>query len=294
MARTKGARTRQFKDHAGNPYTVVHYASTQDSPICKLSVHLYTLSNLNPNPGSLGRSLLDSDTFVFSLDAMDWSPRVDVYAPQPSIDACIEHHRREKEYRARARDEFRRKVATDAASAAGEAEDGNGDAAQQALLNLGGKEPLPHIVPTWCVSAAFWDRHRCMFQERYRSFILVVPEECSTWEDVEEKGLWLVKFDQDVSPAMEVDAADGAASKDEADWVHVKSRNWGPPVSIERVSVVEDSEIDEDDQDEPMASLLDKWTGLTVVFSDCTYRSVHCEGCYKANGRLHEGCEVER
>lgn len=287
MARTKGAKSRQFTDHAGNQYTVIQSAMAQDSPICKLSVHLYTLSTLSPSPEFVGRSLLRSDTFVSSVDVMGLSPRVDVYAPQPSIKACIEHHRAEKAYRARAKDEFRRKVAADAtaaAAAAGEAEDG--EAAQQALRKLGGKEPLPHIVPTWCVSAAFWDKDRHRFQERYRSFILVVPDDCSTWEEVEEKGLWLVKFDQDVSPAMEVDAAGDAASKYEADGVRVNRRDCGPPVSIKRVSVVEDSD--------PRASLRDEWTELTGVFNDCTYRSVHCEGCFEANGRPHGDCGVER
>lgn len=255
----------------------------QNSPICKLSAHLYTLSELSPNPESIGRSLLRSDTFVFSVDAMNLSPRVDVYSPQPSIEACIEHHRAEKAYRASSKDDFRRKVAADAAAAAGEVEDG--ETAQQALLKLGGREPLPHIVPTWCVSAAFWNKDRHRFQERYRSFIMVVPEECSTWVDVEEKGLWLVKFDQDVSPAMEIDAGDGAASNDETDWVQMKSRNWGPPVSIEKVSVVGSGT--------GQASLLEEWTRLAGVFRDCTYRSVYCKGCDEANGRPHN-CEIER
>ncbi|KAH6866165.1 hypothetical protein B0T10DRAFT_569677 [Thelonectria olida] len=46
------------------------------------------------------------------------------------------------------------------------------------------REPLPHIVPTWCSSEKYW-------------------EGCLSWEDVIEKGLLQVGLDLDVTPTME-------------------------------------------------------------------------------------------
>jgi hypothetical protein len=78
--------------------------------------------------------------------------------------------------------------------------------AQEVLLTkVRGKEPLPHIIPTWFPSEKFLRDYDT--GGRHRSWILVLPEECRTWEDVEEKGLLSVKFDLDVTPMMEIYAA---------------------------------------------------------------------------------------
>ncbi|KAF9887643.1 hypothetical protein FE257_009736 [Aspergillus nanangensis] len=301
MARTKQTARKpcqytprqiyQFPDHTGQTYTVVDPSGCD--AITKLSVHLYSLGPLTVSSEDVGELLLRSRPFTDWGNARNKWPRVDVYPPLASIEACIEHHQREKVHRQNAKLELHRQVA----ASAGE----DGDDAQEAVAKLRGREPLPHIVPTWCCSGKFWvDRYTSM--QRYRSFILVVPEDCASWGDVERTGLWVVKFDQDVTDEMQL-SVDDARLLDESDsggpeeWVVAHKRAFGPPVCIQRLMLSQTELIesrgggyDHDFFNLP-STLMDEWIHLTQVFWDCTYSKPCCDGCDE--GERHDDCELD-
>lgn len=298
-----------FIDHAGRSYTVVGGTRRPSSAICKLSIHLYCLGGLDPSPHAIGKSLLSSRAIAGAGNMNNYWPRIDVYAPLSSIEECMEHHRHEKIYRRKVLDDFHKSVASAAivaATAAGGDEDDAAEAAEEAVRNLRGKQPLPHIVPTWCCSPAFWTEYRSMYQKRYRSFILVVPEDCKSWADILEKGLFCVYFDQEVTPAMETDMYDEPDDEnllqDGAEWVWVDKINNGPPVRIQRVSVdndggrnffrLDNAEENGSSQDRNFnGTLHDEWYALAVGLNDCTYRTPVCHAC--DSDEPHKNCEIE-
>ncbi|KAL4895474.1 hypothetical protein BDV59DRAFT_155814 [Aspergillus ambiguus] len=277
-------QTHQFNDHAGNEYTVVDPFASGISPphvITKLSIHLYSLEPLLPNAEVIGRELLYSSDIVDWGNARNWWPRVDVYAPLESIEACIEHHRREKAYRKEAKEEMHRAVAAGAPSE----EEG-----QAAVAKLRGKEPLPHIVPTWCPRNGV-PLLRYLAHSSYRSFVLVVPRGSSTWDDIKERGLWMVEFDRNMPRAHEIKEEliyedVEALTENDKKPVAVDNAPRGPPVNIERLWV--DSRHAEPDS---VTTLEQKWMEYVLALWDCTYRPVECEGC--EDDLLEHDCEVE-
>ncbi|RHZ67335.1 uncharacterized protein CDV56_108085 [Aspergillus thermomutatus] len=298
MARTKQVafirrynhKSPVFLDHCGNSYTVV--GATPDScsnpsTIIKLSIHLYTLSALTEPPEEIGSKLLSSHGITGSGNLHDYWPRVDVYSPLGSIEECMEHHRAEKIYRNKAVEEMHREARASA---------DNEEGAEEAVRSLRGKQPLPHIVPSWACTERFWNQYSYGHGWRYRSFILVVPEDCRCWDDVEEKGLWIVCFDQDVTPAMETHMWDCQRDEDlEIDngegWVEVERIEYGPPVLIKRVSLCrEDQQPGGRGNSTITSTLYDMWNQITRVLNDCTYRHPLCYGC--AEDAPHE-CELE-
>ncbi|KAL1871482.1 hypothetical protein Plec18167_007042 [Paecilomyces lecythidis] len=303
----------QFNDHAGRPYTVVGGTRPPSSAICKLSIHLYCLNDLIPSPYDVAKNLLQSTDITDAGNMRNWWPRIDVYAPLGSIDECIRHHQREKIYRRQAVEDLHRGVASAAevaARAAGMDEEDVAEAAQEAVRSLRGKEPLPHIVPTWCCASQFWREYNYPYDMRYRSFILVVPEECRSWEDILQNGLFFVRFDQDVTLAVETDVYeepdDEGVLGDGVNWMWVDKIEYGPPVSINRVSVDKDrvshfTALEGRLEDESArnrkfqkfhGTLLDSWYHLhAYALNDCTYRSPFCDSCWE--GVSHENCEIE-
>ncbi|PWY65682.1 hypothetical protein BO94DRAFT_504690 [Aspergillus sclerotioniger CBS 115572] len=271
----------QYPDHTGKVYTVVDgpvTGCTSTTPaIRKLSIHLYSLSPLSPSPETVGRDLLSSDGIQGWGNARNHWPRVDVYPPMGSIEACIEHHRREKVFRAERKREMVREVADSAAKAF--AKDCGDDevrdeeeAVQEAIAMLRGKEPLPHIVPTWCCAVRFWGPYD--YRTRYRSFILVVPEGCSTWEDIKKMGLWVVNFDLDWGPTMDTEMEDWEPEWDEGALI-VEKTGW---VWVEKRPAFK-------------TSLYHVWSDLTSSLWDCTYRIRVCDRC--EDQVPHEDCEGE-
>ncbi|GFF30865.1 hypothetical protein IFM61606_10604 [Aspergillus udagawae] len=124
-------------------------------------------------------------------------------------------------------------------------------------------------------------------EAQYRSFVLVVPEDCRCWDDVEEKGLWIICFDQDVTPAMETHMWDCVQEEDleinnEEGWVEVERVKYGPPVLIKRVSICrEDQEPSERDnstitEDAPHECELD----MDNHFFD---KDAQCVACQRAS-----------
>jgi hypothetical protein len=87
-------RTRTFEDHTGNPAN-----SLVISPVgldCHLvSLQVYPLGALS-DPLAIANSLLEYELGEAYGDKI---PRVDIYTPQPSLEACILHQRAEKEHR---------------------------------------------------------------------------------------------------------------------------------------------------------------------------------------------------
>ncbi|PWY82131.1 hypothetical protein BO70DRAFT_429196 [Aspergillus heteromorphus CBS 117.55] len=212
--------THQFHDHTNTPYTVVDGPPTSchdTSVIRKLGIQLYTLSGFTVTAEEIGRKLLASHAISGWGNARNYWPRVDVYStPMGRVGGCVEHHRLEKEFRARVKREMVEAV---------------GEEDVRAIAKLRGKEPLPHIVPTWCAAAKYWTE-RDLCRSRYRSWVLVVPEGCGCWEDVLGKGLWVVKFDLDVSPAMETVMEDWPVEWEEdglegKGWVFVEKNEVG-------------------------------------------------------------------
>lgn len=300
----------QFNDHAGRPYTVVGGTRPPSSAICKLSIHLYCLNDLIPGPYDIAKNLLQSTDITDASDRSNHYPRIDVYAPLGSIDECMRHHQGEKIYRRKAVDDLHREVASAAevaARAAGMDEEDVAEAAQEAVRNLRGKEPLPHIVPTWCRASQFWREYYWPCDMRYRSFILVVPEECRSWEDIIQHGLFFVLFDQDVTPAVETyvyeEPDDEDIPEDGVKWMWVEKIEYGPPVRIDRVSVDQDRISDftgleshlEDASTRDRkfhGTLLDSWYHLHgYALNDCTYGIPFCDSCWE--GVSHENCEIE-
>ncbi|GAQ05450.1 hypothetical protein ALT_2771 [Aspergillus lentulus] len=282
MARTKQVafgrrynhKPKVFRDHGGNSYTVVGgtpSSCSNPSTITKLSIHLYTLSELKETPEELGSKLLGS---------------YDVYSPLGSIEECMDHHRAEKIYRKHALEEMHREARATA---------DNEEDAEEAVRKLRGKQPLPHIVPTWACTERFWTQYSYGHDWRYRSFVLVVPEGCRCWDDVEEKGLWVVCFDQDVTPAMETHMWDCVREEDwQVDngegWVEIERVEYGPPVRIERVSVCREDQECGQRNSIITGSLYDMWSRIIRVLNDCTYRHPVCYGC--AQDAPHE-CELD-
>ncbi|KAK0623760.1 hypothetical protein B0T14DRAFT_565084 [Immersiella caudata] len=86
--------TRTFPDHAGNPVTS-HVISTVGLECHLVSLQVYPLGPL-VDPLAIANGLLGPEL----SDAYgDKFPRVDIYSPQPSLEACMAHQRAEKEHR---------------------------------------------------------------------------------------------------------------------------------------------------------------------------------------------------
>ncbi|KAF5966632.1 hypothetical protein FBULB1_11551 [Fusarium bulbicola] len=182
----------EFKDHAGRHYDVVASRAGPNAAIVKLSIQLYCLGKPKFNPHGMGSSLLHSDAVMGWGNARNHWPRIDVYTGFDTVDECIEHHRREKAFRKEAIKKMKDEVVMGLSEA---------EAKEKLATEIQGKEPLPHIVPSWCESARFVE-NRWWDGDRYRSWIFIIPTERSSWEDVIDHGLLQVKFDLDVSPAM--------------------------------------------------------------------------------------------
>ncbi|KAH6981277.1 hypothetical protein BKA56DRAFT_617071 [Ilyonectria sp. MPI-CAGE-AT-0026] len=303
--RNMSARYSHFEDHAGQTYTVVRGGGLSEN-IAKLGIQLYCLGSPHPSPEALGNSFLNCDAIEGWGNARNRWPRVDVHSNFSSIEECVDHHRREKAYRMQAIQDMRE------SAVAGLSE----EAANEKLINeIRGKEPLPHIVPTWCPSAKFWTQYN--YASRYRSWILVLPEGCLSWEDVIEKGIYQVSFDLDITPAMETEMYDCDIEEDtlldceKHGWVEVEKSGLEKcqPVQTRLLCARERPRdaflgLEEVDDIDRIREALDGWktpgheSTLSSAWQDavsglwdCTYRQPSCDGCYE--GEPHDLCEVE-
>ncbi|KAF4221931.1 hypothetical protein CNMCM6805_005369 [Aspergillus fumigatiaffinis] len=220
MARTKQVaigrrynhKPKVFRDHRGNSYTVVGgtpSSCSNPSTIIKLSIHLYTPSELNETPEELGSKLLGSHGITDWESTQLLAPCRRV-SPLGTIEECMEHHRAEKIDGKQDLERMHR----DAKASADNEED-----AEEAVRKLRGKQPLPHNVPTWACTERFWTRYSYGHDWRYR-----------------------ICFDQDVTPAMETHVWDRVQEEDleignGEGWVDIERVEYGPPVLIKRVSV---------------------------------------------------------
>ncbi|EAW11057.1 uncharacterized protein ACLA_066930 [Aspergillus clavatus NRRL 1] len=185
MARIRQFTPKEFLDHAGRPYTVIGgtpSSCSNPSTVIELGIHIYTLSNLTEAAQTVSTAFLTGFAMSQCGNLSNYWPRVDVYSKLGSIDECIEHHRAEKVYRKKALKEMHQEIAAVTKSE---------DDAEEAVRALRGKQPLPHIVPSWACTERFWNEVSMGSWWRYRGFILVIPEECQSWNDVLEKGLWM-------------------------------------------------------------------------------------------------------
>lgn len=294
-----------FPDHAGRNYTVVSNQYFQPRSLSKLGIQLYTLGDPAPSPEALGHAFLSSDAIAGWGNARNYWPRVDVFTRFTSVEACVEHHRREKTHRRAAVEEFRRAAVVGL----------DGDAAREKLEDeVRGREPLPHIVPTWAPTERFW--HEYSFGRRYRSWILVVPEDRHAWGDIVEKGLLLVSFDLDVTPAMMTISWDCDVEEDSAlegetyGWVDVEKSGYErcEPVETRLLCVRAEPNrgfgVKPDPTPEEIhemfygwqtpgnqGRLFSFWVEMTGVLWDCTYRRERCDDCDV--GEDHEWCANE-
>ncbi|KAJ3523422.1 hypothetical protein NM208_g12458 [Fusarium decemcellulare] len=298
-----GATHRQFQDHAGRPYTVVAGFPGPQHIVVKLGIQLYFLGSPSPSPEAFGDKFLNSDAISGWGNACNYWPRVDVYTGFGSVEECIEHHHREKAFRKRAIEEMRRDAVV------GLSEE---DAAEKLATEVQGKEPLPHIVPSWCPSERFWTSY-CS-DDRYRSWILVVPEDRHSWEDVIEKGLLQVRFDLDVTPLMETEMEDEfeecTLEKEKYGWVYVDRSGLEQlkPVQCRLLCAREqprdlriEPNLSPEKPREAMFgwrtpgskdSLRQAWSRATLALWDCTYRKEYCEDCNE--GEPHNWCPTDR
>ena len=302
----KSSTVVHFQDHSGRTYAVVNGHRDSSPGIFKLGIQLYCLGSPSASPEALGAKFLSCPAISGWGNARNWWPRVDVYTNFGSIEECVEHHRREKAFRKAAVEDMRRNAV------AGLSEE---VAYEKLISEVRGKEPLPHIVPSWCPSAKFWNDYE--LRSRYRSWVLIIPEGCISWDDVVEKGLLQVRFDLDITPAMETQMLDLDMEEDtllegeKHGWVDVENTGIEKSEPIHRrVLCVREQpqniflrpeEMDELERiNEVMHgwktpghdSTLDQaWTDATMNLWDCTYRPVVCEGCIEND--LHTSCEVE-
>ncbi|KAF5022463.1 hypothetical protein F66182_5499 [Fusarium sp. NRRL 66182] len=282
-----------FKDHAGRRYNLVakSYNENTHRTIIKLSIQLYCLGTPKFSAHDIGKSLLCSKAVE---NWSNYKPRVDVYTGFSDVEACIEHHRREKAFRRQAVKTFRQEAV------AGLSEEA---AAEKLVTEIKGREPLPHIIPTWCASSKS-DWWRSM--DRYRSWILVIPETRSSWEDVIDNGLLQVKFDLDATPEMftedEDDYEESSLSKD--GWVYV---DWtgiekAKPVEISLLCLREERRKPRDFGYSPeiieptpgsRGRFCDVWANATLnLWWDCAYVIESCDDCDE--DVPHEWCEADR
>lgn len=88
-------QSRRFPDHSGNPVTsVVHGADRVDC--YKVGLQLYPLAPLKDSPEKIGDGFTKLD---FGGNAHNKWPRVDIYSPQDSIEACMRHQLLERKHR---------------------------------------------------------------------------------------------------------------------------------------------------------------------------------------------------
>lgn len=179
----KSSTTVHFQDHSGRLYTVVDGHRGSSPGIFKLGIQLYCLGSPSPSPEALGDKFLSCPAIRNWGNARNWWPRVDVYTNFGSVEECVEHHHREKSFRKAAVEDMRRNAV------AGLSEE---VAYEKLISEVRGKEPLPHIVPSWCPSAKFWSGYNLW--SRYRSWVLVIPNGCISWDDVVERGLFQVSL----------------------------------------------------------------------------------------------------
>ncbi|KAF4960131.1 hypothetical protein FGADI_1149 [Fusarium gaditjirri] len=182
--------------------------------IVKLSIQLYCLGEPEFDPHDMGSSLLFSDTIEGWGNAHNHWPQVDVYTGFDSVEECMEHHRREKAFRKEAIRKMKNKAVTGLPEA---------EAKEKLAMETRGKEPLPHIVPSWSESARFVE-DRWSVGDGYKSWIFVIPAERSSWDDVIGNGLLQVKFDLDTSPTVSYSESptSGLAPEGGDSWVLVE------------------------------------------------------------------------
>ncbi|KAF4978615.1 hypothetical protein FZEAL_5018 [Fusarium zealandicum] len=290
-------------DHAGHDYAVVNDSSSPYNSIIKLGIQIYCLGSPKAGPEELRYSFLNSETIGDWGDASHYRPHVDVYTEFGTVEACIEHHHREKVFRK----EAVRQMRQDAVKGLSEEK-----AAEKLITEIGGKEPLPHIVPYWCPSEKFW--REGYYEERYRSWILVIPEDRSSWEEVEERGLLQVKFDLDVTPMMETEMEDnyeecGLATEKDG-WVYVGRSGYEKCKPVDCILLCARKEPKDHHVDPSLSPrsfakahvswhtlgserrFFDAWSDATQSLRpDCVYRRQACYEC--DHDEPHDRCADE-
>jgi hypothetical protein len=306
LPKAKDSTPVHLQDHAGRPYTVVDGHRDSSPGIFKLGIQLYCLGNPKPSPAVLGDKFLSCKAISGWGNARNWWPRVDVHTDFDSVEECVEHHRREKAFRKAAVEEMRRNVVEGLSEEA---------AYEKLKSEVRGSEPLPHIVPSWCPSAKFWND--CNFGSRYRSWVLIMLKGCTSWDDVIENGLLHVSFDLDITPAMETKTLDLDMEEDtllegdEQGWVEVEKTGIekSDPVDC-RLLCVREQPADVFLRPEDVENLdrinevfhgwktpghystLDRaWRDATSNLRDCTYRKAVCDACMEDED--HTACEME-
>lgn len=298
--RTLYTYAHHFSDHAGGNYTAVHTATSPHATPPKLGVQVYHLGDPKSTT-AVAEGLLCCD----AIRAFDREARCDVYIGFETIEACIEHHRREKTFRADAIKNMRREAVAGL----------SGDDAHEKLIDeIRGRQPLPHIVPTWCSSVKFWNEGQS--GDRYRSWIIVIPEDRRSWEDVVDKGLLYVEFDRDITQEMLVlihdcNPEDDMVLEGEVDgYVDIEKTSYDkcPPVRTRLLCVREmppevryprwedNFHVPEDvlhgwKTPNSEGRLLEVWHRVASIFRDCSYRNASCDECRM--GEEHENCERE-
>lgn len=292
---TPEQRIRRYKDHRGCEYTVVGDAS--HGPIVKLGFQVYCLGAPSPSPEALGTKILSSKAMSSYGNSSNRWPRIDVLSGFGSVEECMDHHRREREFREEATKEMRRQAIVGLSDE---------EAYQKLTGVIRGREPLPHLVPSWFSSkkTMFHDLYHLMYHDFYRSWIFVMPEGCLSWEDILEEGILLVSFDYDAPPYLEVHMKDLKPEEDtllngEKDgWVKVKKTHFkkDEPVRYKRLCTRDPDKIRDGKEVKTPGShgsLKDGLLTATSFLCGCAYILPCCDGCVAHGYRMHENCELE-
>jgi len=191
---------RTFPDHASKP--VLTYVSSRFGPECHpVSLQVYPLAPLAEGvPLAIARGLLSFE--VARGFHNDFSPRVDVYSAQESIEACIVHQRAEKVFRReqqqlqkQQQQQQQRESETGTGTAAMEeagGTEGSSDNDNSTAIATSG-QPVCSIIPTWQhADADFVSSSRIS----HRNLIFVLdPSPYTNFDSVLAEGLNIVLFD---------------------------------------------------------------------------------------------------
>lgn len=89
------AFAHHVEDHTSRDYVVVRRVTSHRTAVPKLGVHVYSLGEPE-SPTGLAEGLLSSGAV---RDGFDRNARCDIYTGFATIEACIDHRRREKTFR---------------------------------------------------------------------------------------------------------------------------------------------------------------------------------------------------
>lgn len=254
-------RSHVFADHTGRPVTTFYTSVSPSKDIMpKLSYHLYTLSPLAEDLATIGHKFLTSSPVLRVGNMRNRWPRVDIYSPLGSVEECMKHHLREKEFRKES--------------------DG------------------PHIVPNWGGRISSYP-YRDPYRNAILAIDADCPDWnaiekkglLSVQFGLEVKPEWEVEVHKAEAEDEWEELAIEKITFGPDPWIMraIMEKEQEEAFETKRQEQFSKGEMIANDEERLLYELLD---GLNCVLIDCVYRKPYCDSC--ADGVEHEVCEIER